>query len=122
MIAAGLLVLALIIVGSVGLDAFYRPRVSAQANGFGSWAFASDSPCVPGQANLMVLYVSAYNGADEPVTVWVEVRVGGAPDRVSGIAVPSDSIASVGVGVYTSADCKDPKAQVRITGIWPSWS
>ena len=121
-IAAVLLVLAMVAVGSVGLDAMYRPQVFAQANGFGTYGFASDTPCVPGKANMMVLSVSAYNGADEPVTIWVEVRVAGAPDRVSGIAVTPHSIGSVGVGVYASTDCKDPAAQVRITGIWPSWS
>jgi len=121
-IAAVLLVLAMDAVGSVGLDAMYRPQVFAQANGFGTYGFASDTPCVPGKANMMVLSVSAYNGADEPVTIWVEVHVGGAPDRVSSIAVPSHSISLGGAGVYTSTDCKDPAAQIRITGVWPSWT
>ena len=117
--AAALLVVALVGIGSLGLDAIYRSHVSAQANGFGSSGFASDNPCVPGQTNMMRLYVSAYNGADEEVTIWVEVRTGGAPIRITGISVPAHAMTLVGVGIYPSTDCKDPAAQIRITGIWP---
>jgi hypothetical protein len=116
-----LLAIALVVAGFLGVDSVYRARVSAQANGFGVNGFAADQPCVSGQSNMMTLYISAYNGADEALTIWVEVLVRGSPARVTGIVAHGHSSASFVAGIYSSTDCKDPAAQVRVNGIWPSW-
>lgn len=116
-----ILIIASMIVASVGgVNLFTRSQLMTEVRGMGSIGFARESPCVRGQANPMLVYVWAYNGADEYVTIHLGVIIAGRTYPASGMEVWPHSWMGTGA-LYTSYDCKDPAAQVQVLSATPQW-
>ncbi len=103
-----------------GVAAYYGTQLDVRVLSMGSFGFASDQPCIPGEANPMIVYVWVYNGADEYVRVDPGVVINGTTYSATGTEVWPRSWASVGA-LYTSYDCKDPAARAVVLSAEPRW-
>ncbi len=115
LVAAGIVVAC---VGGVG--AYYGSQLDVRVLSMGTFGFASDQPCIPGQANPMMVYVWVYNGADEYVHVQPGFVINGTTYSATGAEVWPRSWVSTAT-LYTSYDCKDPAARAVVLSATPGW-
>ena len=110
-----------IISGSIGgLNLYYGSQLTAtQIRGPGSVGFATDSPCIPGRANPMLLWVDVYNAVDEKLNIQLGVIVNGTLYFTEITAGPRGR--SGAPVFYMSYDCKDPVARAVFLSAAPAW-
>lgn len=113
-----LLAAGLVVAGAGLAPVYYRSQVTVQVVSMGSVGFASDHPCVPGEANPMFVYVGVFNGVDEAVYVQVGLVTNGTIYGAASVGLPPHGRTVVGV-FYSSYDCQDPAAYAVIQSVTP---